>query len=52
LSSLQFADINCAQLLTPQPNRFIGHEDAAFRQKILRRLGSSGRIDDTATRHS
>src|SRR3974377_1232647 len=35
LSSLQFADIIRAELLTPQPNGFIGYEDAAFRQKIL-----------------
>ena len=35
LSSLQFADIICAELLTPQPNRFIGYEDASLRQKIL-----------------
>ena len=35
LSSLQFAGIICAKLLTPQPNGFIGYEDAAFRQKIL-----------------
>jgi len=35
LSSLQFADIICAKLLTPPPNRFIGYENAPFRQKIL-----------------
>ena len=35
LESLQFANIICAELLTPQPNRFIGYEDASFRQKIL-----------------
>jgi hypothetical protein len=35
LASLQFADILCAKLLTPQPNGFIGYEDATFRQKIL-----------------
>ena len=35
LAPLQFPDILCAKLLTPQPNGFIGYEDAAFRQKIL-----------------
>jgi hypothetical protein len=35
LSSLQLAAIICAELLTPPPNRFIGYDDAAFRQKIL-----------------
>jgi len=35
LSSLQLADIICAELLTPPPNRFIGYGDAPFRQKIL-----------------
>ena len=35
LQSLQFANIICAELLTPQPNRFIGYEDASLRQKIL-----------------
>src|SRR5215469_5404781 len=35
LSSLQLADIICAELLTPSPNRFIGYGDAPFRQKIL-----------------
>jgi hypothetical protein len=35
LSSLQFADIICAELLTPQPNRFTGYEDAASCQKIF-----------------
>src|SRR5262249_22204340 len=33
--SLELADIICAELLTPPPNRFIGHGDAPFRQKIL-----------------
>jgi len=35
LAPLQLADIICAELLTPPPNRFIGYDDAAFRQKIL-----------------
>ena len=35
LSSLQLADIICAELLTPPPDRFIGYGDAPFRQKIL-----------------
>ena len=35
LSSLQLADIICAELLTPPPNRFIGYEDAPFGQKIF-----------------
>ena len=35
LSSLQLADIICGELLTPQPNRFIGYGDAPFGQKIL-----------------
>ena len=35
LSSPQLADIVCAELLTPQPNRFIGYVDSAFRQKVL-----------------
>ena len=33
--SLQFANIICAELLTPQPNRFTGYEDAASCQKIF-----------------
>jgi hypothetical protein len=35
VSWLQLADIICAELLTQQPDGFIGYEDAAFRQKIL-----------------
>ena len=35
LSSLQLANIVGAELLTPPPDRFIGYEDASFRQKIL-----------------
>jgi hypothetical protein len=35
LSSLQLADIIWAELLTPQPNRFIRYGDASFRQEIL-----------------
>jgi hypothetical protein len=35
LSSLQLADIVCTELLTPPPNRFLGYENAPFRQKIL-----------------
>ena len=35
LAPLQLADIICAELLTPPPNRFIGYGDAALRQKIL-----------------
>ena len=35
LSSLQFANIICAELLTPQPDCFVRYHDAAFRQKIL-----------------
>ena len=35
LAPLQLADIICAELLTPPPNRFIGYENAPFRQKIL-----------------
>ena len=35
LAPLQFPDIICAELLTPQPNGFIRYEDASFRQKIL-----------------
>jgi hypothetical protein len=31
----ELADIICAELLTPPPNRFIVYEDASFRQKIL-----------------
>ena len=32
---LQFANIICAELLTPHPDGFVSYEDAAFRQKIL-----------------
>jgi hypothetical protein len=31
LSSLQFANIICAKLLTPQPDGFVSYDDAAFR---------------------
>ena len=33
-SSLPLADIIGAELLTPPPNRFLGYDAAAFRQKI------------------
>jgi hypothetical protein len=35
LSSLQLADIICAELLTPQPDGFVRYDNAAFRQKIF-----------------
>src|SRR5215469_14067377 len=35
LSSLQLVDIICAELLAPQPDGFVGYDNAAFRQKIF-----------------